>query len=239
MPDYELFYWPGIQGRGEVVRLALEAGGADWVDVARRPETEGGGAAAIVKFLKGGEKGMLPFAPPFLRAGDLLIAQTSNILAFLGPRIGLVPDDEASRARASQVFLTIADFIDEAHDVHHPIASSLYYEDQKPESLRRAGHFKKERIPKYLGWLERVLERDGHLVSEATSYPDLAAFQIVEGLRYAFPNAMSALEPKLPKLVALRDRVAKVPRVAAYLASPRRIPFNQHGVFRHYPELDD
>lgn len=238
----ELFYWPFIQGRGEFVRLALEDAGARYADVARLPEPRGG-LAAMARFLDGSARGALPFAPPFVRVGGVVVSQTANILAFLGPRLGLVPDDEALRAEAQQIQLTIADLVDEAHDTHHPISGGLYYEDQKREAKRRAEPFVRERLPKYLGWLERILERNRRsgrrwLVGDDRTYADLSAFQLVEGLRYAFPNAMAGVEPTLPRLLALRDRVAERPRIAAYLASERRIPFNQMGVFRHYPELD-
>jgi glutathione S-transferase len=238
---YELYYWPGIQGRGEFVRLALEEAAAEYVDVARLPEESGGGARALMRVL--GESTPPAFAPPILRSGELLIAQTANILQYLGPRLGLVPDGEAARLFAHQLQLTIADFILEIHDVHHPIASSLYYEDQKPEALRRAVPFTKERIPKYLGYFERVLEKNqvgenGALVGPSLSYVDLSMFQVMAGLKYAFPNTLSKLTPTIPRLVALRDHVAARPGIAAYLASPRRIPFNESGIFRRYPELD-
>ncbi len=235
----ELYYWPTIQGRGEFVRLALEDAGAEYVDVARTK----GGMAAMMRVLDGKEPGALPFAAPFVRVGRMVVSQTANVLAVLGPMLGLVPDDVAARAEAGQIALTIADVVAEAHDTHHPIAGSLYYEDQKREAKRRAGVFVKERMPRYLGWLEDVLARnapsDGRwLVGRDCTYADLSAFQLVEGLRYAFPNAMAPLERKLPRIVALRDRVAARPRLAVYLASDRRIPFNEDGIFRHYPELD-
>jgi glutathione S-transferase len=243
MADYELYYWPTIPGRGEFVRLALEDAGADYVDVARQPEAQGGGVKAMMKLMRDTECPVAPFAPPFLRAGSLLVAQTANILQFLGPRLGLVPEDEASRLSAHQLQLTIADFVSEAHDVHHPIGVSLYYEDQRAESLRRAPLFITERMPKFLGYFERTLERNegggrSHLVGAAVSYVDLSMFQLVSGLQYAFPRAMARLEEKIPLLVELQGRVAARPRLAAYLASPRRLAFNQHGIFRHYPELD-
>ena len=236
----ELYYWPGIQGRGEFVRLALEDAGAAYADVARERKN---GLAAMMRFLAGEEPGALPFAPPFVKAGNVVVSQTANVLAFLAPRLGLVPDDAALRAEASQIQLTLADFVDEIHDTHHPIAGSLYYEDQKGPAKRRAREFVKERMPKYLGWLEQVLERNRKgggqwLVGSDRTYVDLSAFQVVEGLRYAFPNAMARLGPKLPRVIALRDRVAARPRIARYLESKRRQPFNQMGIFRHYPELD-
>ena len=235
----ELYYWPTIQGRGEFVRLLLEEAGADYVDVARAR----GGMAAMMRLLEGKEPGPLPFAPPFVKVGDAVVSQTANILAYLAPKFGLVPEDEALRTEASQIQLTIADFVGEIHDTHHPIAGSLYYEDQKKEAKRRAKNFLKERLPKYLGWLEEVLARnaksDGRwLVGRDLTYVDLSAFQVVEGLRYAFPNAMARIEAKIPRLIALRDRVAERPRIAAYLKSKRRLPFNQEGIFRRYPELD-
>jgi glutathione S-transferase len=236
----ELYYWPGIQGRGEFVRLLLEDAGAAYVDVARERKN---GMAAMMRFLDGEEPGPLPFAPPFVRAGNVLVSQTVNILAFLAPRVGLVPDDDALRAEASQIQLTLADFVDEIHDTHHPIAGSLYYKDQKAAAKRRARHFVKERMPKYLGWLEKVPVRNRRsggqwLVGSDCTYVDLSAFQVVEGLRYAFPNAMARLKPEIPHVIALRDRVAARPRIAAYLRSKRRQAFNQMGIFRHYPELD-
>jgi glutathione S-transferase len=193
-----------------------------------------------MKFLRGATDGLAPFAPPFLKAGDLVIGQTANILAYLAPRLGLVPSDEPSRLRANQLQLTVADFVDEAHDTHHPVAVSLYYEDQKPEAKRRAASFVAERIPKFLGYFERVLERNGgeHLVGNRISYVDLSMFQLLAGLEYAFPHVMAAVASRYPALVGLRQRVALRPRLAAYLSSPRRLAFNQHGLFRHYPELD-
>jgi len=235
---YELYYWAGIQGRGEFVRLALEEAAADYVDVAR----EAGGEGAMMRLLNGEEVERPSFAPPYLKAGRLLIGQTANILLYLGPRHNLVPTSEAGRLWSHQLQLTIADLVDEAHDTHHPIASSLYYADQRPEATRRTGDFLKSRAPKYLGYFEKVLARNkargGHLIGARLSYPDLSLFQVVAGLRYAFPRAMTRLGPEYPRVIALHDMVADRPRIAAYLASNRRIAFNEHGIFRHYPELD-
>ena len=234
---YELYYWPSIQGRGEFVRLALEEAGAAYIDVARTPQRS---VAAMTRFLEGKSAGRLPFAPPFLKAGRLVIAQTANILLWLAPRHGLAPKSEPARLWAHQLQLTIADWLVEVHDAHHPIGGAFYYEDQKPESKRRAAHFTAERLPKFLGYFERVLMREkaGWLLGKAFSYADLSLFQMIAGLRYAFPRAMQRLEAKYPRQVALHDRVASRPRIAAYLASKRRIGFNRHDLFRHYPELD-
>jgi glutathione S-transferase len=236
---YELYYWPEIQGRGEFIRLALEDAGADYVDVARLPKR---GMAAMMRFLENRSVERPPFAPPFLKAGKLVIAQTANILLFLGPRLRLVPKDEASRLWAHQLQLTIADWVGEVHDTHHPISGGLYYEDQKLEAKRRAADFRSERLPKFLGYFENVLKRNPkgseYFLSKAVSYVDLSIFQMVAGLRYAFPRAMAKLQREHPRVVALHDRVSARPRLAAYLASPRRLPFNQQGIFRHYPELD-
>jgi glutathione S-transferase len=239
---YELYYWPGIQGRGEFIRLALEEAGADYVDVARLPGRAGGGMQALTRFLEDASIKRPPFAPPFLKAGRVVIGQSANILQFLGPRLGLLPKDEASRLWAHQLQLTIADMVVEAHDVHHPIAAALYYQDQKPEARRRAPHFTAERIPKFLDYFERVLAGNsrgkGFMLGRALSYVDLSIFQLVSGLRYAFPKRMARLAPRYPGLLGLHERVAVRPNIAAYLASERRIPFNEHGIFRHYPELD-
>jgi glutathione S-transferase len=221
---YELYYWPSIQGRGEFIRLALEDAGADYVDVARRPR----GVKAMMLQMKRNQV----FAPPFLRAGAVVIAQTALILHYLGPRIGLAPKAEAQRLWLHQQQLTISDWLVEVHDTHHPIGSGLYYEDQKPESRRRAEDFRTSRLPKFMGYFER-LER-----ARSITYVDLSLFQMVEGLRYAFPATMRSIERKYPKLLALHERVAERPRLAAYLASKRRIPFNRQGIFRHYSELD-
>jgi len=235
---YELYYWPAIQGRGEFVRLALEEAGAEYVDVARGR----GGVAAMQRLMDGAAAVHPPFAPPFLKDGEVLIAQTANILLYLGRRHRLAPRDEVGRLWAHQLQLTIADVVDEAHDTHHPIASSLYYEDQQDEARRRAADFIANRIPKYLGYFERVLERnprgDRHLVGRRISYCDLSLFQLVAGLRYAFPRAMSQIEPQFPRVIGLHGRVASRLRMEAYLMSARRIAFNEDGIFRHYPDLD-
>ena len=239
---YELYYWPHIPGRGEFVRLTLEEGDADYVDVARLPEEEGGGRPAVQHMLEQSPGGHPPFAPPILKAGKLVICQTANILQYLGPRLGLVPKAVAMRLWAHQLQLLIADFVVEAHDTHHPVAKSLYYEDQKAESLRRAENFRSLRLPKFLGYFERVLKEnpdgDAGMVGPSISYVDLSVFHVMAGLDYAFPRTMARLKPAYPKLTSLCQRVPARPRIAAYLASTRRMPFNQHGLFRHYPELD-
>lgn len=237
MGAYELFYWPGIQGRGEFVRLALEEADANYVDVARTPA----GMREMMKLMRAGAGSRLaPFAPPFLRSGDLVIAQTSNILAWLAPRHRLVPRDDASQALALEIQLTIADAVAEAHETHHPIDVALYYEDQKREAAKRAAGFARARIPKFLGWLDGAITSSGGpwLLGSAFSYVDLSAFQLFDGLSYAFPNAMRRVTRKVPRLRDLRARVAERPRIAAYLASDRRIAFNEDGIFRHYPALD-
>jgi glutathione S-transferase len=237
---YELHYWPGIQGRGEFVRLALEEAGVEYIDVAREPAADGGGERALAQLM--GDLDPPPFAPPFLVAGSLVIGQTANILMFLGRHHGLAPRDEAGRLWVNQLQLTLADLVGEAHDVHHPIAASLYYEDQKEAAQARAEHFRRERIPKYLGYFERILESGGEtgagLAGERLCYADLSLFQVVRGLEYAFPKAMAALSPQLAAVLALAERVERRPNIARYLSSPRRIAFNQQGIFRHYPELD-
>ena len=236
---YELYYWPSIQGRGEFVRLALEEAGADYVDVARKPG-KSGGVPAMMKFMDGTRVKHPPFAPPFLKAGELVIGQTANILLYLGIRHGLAPRGEEGRLWTNQLQLTISDFVAEIHDTHHPIAAGLYFEDQRPAAKRRAADFLQARAPKFLRYFERVLERAGgnYVLGRKLSYVDLSLFQIIEGLRYAFPKGMTRMEKKVPRLVALHDRVAKRPRIAAYLASARRIPFSQWGIYRYFKELD-
>jgi glutathione S-transferase len=238
---YELFYWPLIQGRGEFVRLALEAAGADYVDVARR-RGRGSGIAAMVRLMEDRTPEHPPFAPPFLRAGRLIVAQTANILHYLGPRLGLVPRSEASQLWAHQLQLTVEDLVVDIHDTHHPVSSSLYYHDQRKEARRRARYFREERAPELLGYFERVLERNrsgrGHMVGRRLSYVDLSMFQIIDGLRYAFPRMMVRLEPRIPRLAELHAQVVRQADIAVYLRSERRLPFNENGIFRHYPELD-
>lgn len=237
---YEFFYWPTIPGRGEFVRLALEQAGADYVDVARGSEADGLGVPALMRLLADQSVATPPYAPPFLRVGKRVIAQTANILLYFGARHDLAPRDEAGRLWAHQLQLTVTDFLVHIHDTHHPIAGALYYEEQKPEARRRAAAFRKDRLPKFLGYFERVLSCNPHgsrtMVGNQLTYVDLSMFQVMAGLRYAFPRALAQIEH--PLLDALSRRVAALPRIAAYLKSKRRLPFNQHGIFRHYPELD-
>ena len=234
---YELYYWPGVQGRGEFVRLTLEEADADYVDVAREQ-----GVGALMKMWEGADLETPSFAPPFLRHGKRIIGQTANILLYLGERHGLAPKTDAGRLWTHQIQLTVADLVVEAHDVHHPLGGDFYYEDQKPESKRRAEAFRKNRIPRFLGWFEAILTRnpkgDKHLVGARLSYADLSLFQVVEGLRYAFPKTIGRVEADYPRVIGLCDLVAARPRIAAYRGSDRRLPFNEDGIFRHYPELD-
>jgi glutathione S-transferase len=234
---YELYYWPHLQGRGEFVRLALEEAGAGYVDVARVE-----GVDALTDLWKSDELVTPPFAPPFLKDGKRVIGQVANILLYLGDKHRLAPSPAPARQWTHQIQLTVTDLLVQAHDAHHPLGGAFYYEDQKPEAARRAALFRKTRMPTFLDWFETILARnpkgDRHLVGARLTYADLSLFQVVEGLRYAFPKAARRALKKTPRVVALHDRVAERPRIGKYLASERRLPFNEQGIFRHYPELD-
>ena len=238
--SYELYYWPDIPGRGEFVRLVLEEAATPYRDVGRLPADQGGGVEAVVAFWEGKREGHPIFAPPVLKRGELVLSQTAAICHFLGRRHGLAPQDEASQAQVLALQLTIADLVVEAHDTHHPISAWLYYEDQQDEARRRAAHFVSERLPRFLQYFERVLLHNGGdvLVAEDVSHADLGLFQTLEGLAYAFPRGFARASQETPAVLALRERVRGRPRIAAYLASPRRVPFNQEGIFRRYRELD-
>ncbi|KQV70440.1 glutathione S-transferase [Rhizobium sp. Root1220] len=238
---YELFYWDGLQGRGEFVRLALEEAGADYADVSRQAGP-GKGIGAMMQIMESRSEAYIPFAPPFLRDGDLIVPHVANILAYLGPKLGLSPEEDRLRHVANGLQLTITDLVAEVHDTHHPIATSLYYEDQKEEAKARSAAFIRDRIPKFLGYFERVLQQNPkgsrHSVGNAISHVDLSLFQVIEGLLYAFPRAMKGYKLQYPGLGTLHDAVRRRPNIAAYLRSDRRLPFNQDDIFRHYPELD-
>ena len=232
---YELYYWPTIQGRGEFIRLSFEEAGAAYIDVARKR-----GTASMIKLMNGKGIARPPYAPPFIKDGRHIVAQTANILLYLGARLRLAPTDEAGRLWLHQFQLTISDLVVEIHDTHHPVTTYLYYEEQRPAAKRRTADFWRYRIPKMLGYFERLLakSRGPYLLGRRLCYVDLSLFQIVEGLRYAFPRRMRRFEKKVPRIVALRDRVAARPRIAAYLASERRVPFSQWGIYRYFKELD-
>jgi glutathione S-transferase len=235
---YELYYWDGLQGRGEFVRLALEDAGAEYVDVARTPK----GSDAMMKILNSKKEAHIPFAPPFLKDGELIVPHVANILQYLGPKLGLAPKDENLRYVAHGLQLTIADLIAEVHDTHHPLATDLYYEDQKDAAKIRTQNFLDARVPKFIGYFERVLKQNPHgstqMIGDGITYVDLSIFQVVEGLLYAFPRAMKSFGKHYPHVLALHDTVLQRPNIAAYVDSERRIPFNESGIFRHYPELD-
>lgn len=235
---YELYYWDGLQGRGEFVRLALEEAAAEYIDVARQSD----GTAAMMKLLKSKSAPYIPFAPPFIKDGDLIVSHVANILFYLGPKLDLAPEDQALRFIANGLQLTITDFVAEVHDTHHPIATTKYYEDQKEAAKQRSADFIENRIPKFMSYFERVLEQNPesskHAVGAKLSYVDLSLFQVIEGLRYAFPRGTNNFDERYPKIIAVHDTVEKRPNIQKYLASDRRLDFNESGIFRHYPELD-
>jgi len=238
----ELFYWPGLQGRGEFIRLALEEAGLEYIEVGAGRAEDNQGVPAITHWLDGEDVARPPFAPPFLKVGSEVIGQTAAILMWLGAHHGLAPTEESARLWTHQVQLTIADAVVEAHESHHPVSAGLYYEDQREEAQRRAVDFREARIPKFLGWFDRVMSHNpagpAFLVGDALTYADLSLYQLVEGLLYAYPKATTRALAECPNVVALHSAVGERPRIKAYLESGRRIPFNAGGIFRHYPELD-
>lgn len=239
---YQLYYWDGLQGRGEFVRLALEEARADYVEVARGDEKQGLGTGEMIAVMNSKSDECPPFAPPFLQDGDLIVSQTANILFYLGPKLNLAPRVESLRYLANGLQLTIADMVTEAHDTHHPLASGQYYEEQKEAAKIRATDFIDHRLPKFMRYFERVLKQnpggDRYMAGDALTYVDLSMFQLIDGLHYAFPRAMKHFGEHYPRLAALHDAVLARPNIAAYLASERRLPYNETCVFRHYPELD-
>ena len=241
-PHYELHYWDGLPGRGEFIRLALEEAGQTYVDVAREPASQHGGTRAMMAPMNDKHATVIPFAPPFLKAGDLILCQTANALLYLGEKHGLAPKDEQGKYWAHSLQLTIADYTAEAHDTHHPISNALYFEDQKPAAKQRSKAFLEDRVPKFMGYFERVLAQnpdgDTWMVGKQRTYVDLSIFHIVLGTQYAFPLGVDQFDEVWPRLAALRERVRELPRIAAYLESERRIEFNESCIFRHYPELD-
>lgn len=239
--EYDFYYWPGLPGRGEFVRLVLEEGGATYTEWGRLPAEEGGGMAAIRAFLQGLRPGLVPLAPPFLQVGDLVLAQTANICMYLGRKLNLVPADDGAQAQALQLLLTVADFVTEVHDTHHPVSTTIAYEEQRDEAKKRTHMFLAHRLLKYMGYFDNTIQRHGgnFVLGDDLTCVDLSLFQMVAGMRYAFPRAFAHVEADIPRVIAVHDRVAERPNIAAYLGSERRTPFNTHGIFRYYPELDE
>lgn len=237
MAEYRLIYWPMLPGRGEFVRLVLEDAKLPYIDVGRQDESEGGGIDAVMKYVKGDVDGFPVFAPPILEHGDLRIAQTANITMYLAETNDLLPDVPNARWKLNQLAMSVADVVAEVHEVHHPISTGMYYEDQRDAAIEAAKSFVKHRIPRWLGYFERAIEGP-FVLGEACSYVDLALFHMVEGLEYMFPKGMAAGADGAPKLMAIKNAVKARENVAAYLASERRIPFNETGIFRAYAELD-
>jgi glutathione S-transferase len=231
--SYDLWYWPGIPGRGEFVRITLEAGGIAYRERGREPDAD------ITSQLKQYQDTQ-PFAPPWLDTGELVIAQTANILLFLGKRHGLAPLDDKGRFWTNQLQLTIMDMTAEAHDVHHPVSVSAYYEDQKAAAAQAAASFRAERMPKFFTHFSKALSAHGglFLCGERWCYADLGLYVLVSGLNFAFPRRMAALKADFPLLFDHHVRIAALPELQDYLASDRHLPFGD-GIFRHYPELDD
>lgn len=236
----ELFYWPGIQGRGEFPRMLLEDAGIPYVDVCRHV----GGIDRMSAIMHGEGAPLMPFAPPFMNVDGMWISHTAAIMTYVAEKFGLAPRDEQEKMIARTLALTIADLLTEAHDTHHPITIEQHYEQQQDAALLRAAAFRDLRMPKFLRHFERTIAHNdrrgggGVIVGIEITYIDIALFQVIEGLSYAFPRALARVQGELPLLRSLHARVSKRPRLAAYLASERRVPFNEHDIFRRYPELD-
>ncbi|KAH7124233.1 glutathione transferase [Dactylonectria macrodidyma] len=245
---YDLIYWPTVPGRGEAVRLMLEEAGASYTDTAVEENCIELVMAQTSKTNTGDASNPPPFAPPILKHGNLLIHQLPNILQYLSTRLGLAPtyDDENNGIfHVNQLALTALDGLsNEAHDVHHPISVDFYYEDQKEAAKKRAENYIDSRLPKFIGYFERVLKGEASgegpwLYGGALSYADLVLFQCIDGLKFAFPKALAKMEEskEYEGVFKLYGAVKERPRIKEYLASDRRLKYG-NGLWRHYPELD-
>jgi len=230
--SYQLWYWPNIPGRGEFVRLALEAAEIDYEDMAREK-----GAEALVEDLQS-RSGIKPLAPPYLVDGDLCIGQTANILAILADRHDFGAGELETDLQLIQLQLDVTDIVAEVHNVHHPVSGNLYYHDQMDAAYEAAQNFRDTRIPHFLDHFEGALEENGgpYMLGDSWTHIDTSLFQLMEGLDYMFPSRMRSLD--YPRLELCRQAVMEIDGIEQYLASDRRLPFNEDGIFRHYPELD-
>jgi len=230
----QLWYWPSIPGRGEFIRLPLEAAGVPYRDMAREL-----GADALMEDMEK-RQGHRPFAPPYIVDGGLVIGQVAHILTVLSDRHGFGAGELSRDLQLIQLQLDITDVVEEVHSVHHPLGVGKYYEEQKEAALIRAKEFREERMVKWLNHFEHELSLEGgpFVLGERWSHVDTSLSQLLRGLAYAFPRRSAALQGRYPRLQACREAVANLPGVAAYRASDRCIPFNKDGIFRHYPELD-
>ncbi|KEY69018.1 hypothetical protein S7711_03320 [Stachybotrys chartarum IBT 7711] len=246
-PSYELIYWPSAPGRGEPVRLLFEEAGVPYADTAK----DAGRAVETIQGLMaaehlGDDSNPPVFAPPLLRHGDLLINQLPNILLYLAPKLGLAPAAGPAVYHLNAIVLTLLDgFVNELHETHHPIATSQYYDDQKPEAKKRSKSYREERLPRFLGYAQRLLDAktsgDGPwLYGGSLTYADLVLFQGIHGTKYAFPKTVEKLQKsgKYDGVFALFDAVQERPNIKAYMASDRRVDYSQ-GIWRYYPELEE
>ncbi|MCJ1456587.1 hypothetical protein MMC28_006949 [Mycoblastus sanguinarius] len=245
--DYELLYWPSHPGRGEHIRLCFEEAGIPYKDTTN--ESKEKGMSALLSLISPEATGTAanppPFAPPMLRHGDLLLAQAPNILLYIGPRLGLVPDHENALYHVNQLALTALDGLsNEVHDTHHPVGVNLYYEEQKAEALKKSEDFRERRLPKFLGYFERVLAGEASnggewLYGGQLTYADLVLWQCLDGVRFAFPNCFERARKsgEYTKVFGLMEQVEKRENIKSYLKSERRQPYN-NGIYRYYPELD-
>ncbi|KJZ73419.1 hypothetical protein HIM_07213 [Hirsutella minnesotensis 3608] len=246
---YELIYWPGLPGRGEFIRLLFEEAGVSYTDTAKNGDEQA--VATVVDYMgpdnKGDANNPPIFASPVLKHGSLVLNQTPNILLYLAPKLGLAPaPGDDALFHLNQLVLTILDgLVNEVHETHHPIAVSRYYNEQKPEAKKRSKAFTDERLPKYLGYLQRVLEAKTSgsgpwLYGDSLTFADLVLFQSIDGTNYAFPKTMANLKGsgKYDGVFKLYDAVKDRPKIKDYLASDRRAQYGE-GIWRHYPELEE
>ena len=228
----QLWYWPDIPGRGEFIRVALEAAEVEYADMAREK-----GAEALLEDMAS-RSGIAPLAPPYIIDGDLCLGQTAHILAVLADRYGFGAGELATDLQLIQLQLDVSDIVAEVHAVHHPISGALYYRDQMDAAYEAAQHFRETRIPKYLDHFEQALAVNCGpcVLGDHWTHVDTSLFQLLEGLDYMFPSRMAELD--YPRLALCREAVMEIDGIDAYLGSERRLAFNEDGLFRHYPELD-
>ncbi len=201
MTDYTLYYWP-VPFRGQFVRSVLAHAGASWTEASMDD-------LITLKDAEPARQLVPHMGPPVLtdHAADLSLAQTPAILAYLGGKYELIPNDPARAALTAKI---IADANDVLYEMTLHNGAQMWTKKRWDTYRPRLGRWMA--IFEEHGRRHGLTADAGHVLgTDAPGVADLVVHILWGVMTAKLPALRTLLDTTAPAIAALSDRIAQLP----------------------------